>query len=170
MWRLLPVFLALSACDGVAWNTTVADHGQVRWAMLSSVQPGRTTETQLNLRWGNPTQIVREGAEKRYIYRNMTNPPDYRFPQFGDSTSYVVVVFQYGIATRIYSSDTEGCRATFPPRPPGAGFDNPTTVHPVNCGALPGQSVGQADNRPTVPAEGYDTGSGAGSGSGSGKL
>ena len=160
MWRVFLVFLTLSACDGVAWNTTMAVHGQIRWAMLSSIQPGHTTETQVRLRWGNPTQIVREGAEKRLIYRNMTNPPGYRFPQFGDSTSYVVVVFQYGVATQVYSSDVEGCRATFPPRPPGAGFDNPTTVHPANCGTLPGQGETQTDGLPPVSTDEYLANSG----------
>ncbi len=138
----------------------MADHGQIRWAMLSSIQPGHTTETQVRLRWGNPTQIVREGAEKRFIYRNMTNPPGYRFPQFGDSTSYVVVVFQYGIATQVYSSDVEGCRATFAPRPPGAGFDNPTTVHPANCGSLPGQSESRTDGGPPISTDDYQANSG----------
>ena len=135
MWRLFLIFL-LSGCGGLAWNTTVADDQNVRWAMLDSVVPGRTTPTDLTTRWGNPTQKVREGAETRFVYRNMQNPPGYRFPQFGDSTAYVVVVFQYGLATRAYSSDTEGCRATFPPRPPGPGFDNPATVRPLNCGPL----------------------------------
>ena len=138
----------------------MADHGTVRWAMLAGIEPGRTTEVQVRLRWGNPTQIVREGAEKQFIYRNMTHPPDYWFPQFGDSTSYVVVVFQYGIATQAYSSDIEGCRATFPPRPPGPGFDNPTTVHPVNCGALPGQTATQTNNVPPLSTDSYEPNSG----------
>lgn len=125
--------MMLSACDGTAWNTTVANDGDVRWAMISSVTPGRTTEKAFTARWGNPTQRIHEGAETRFVYRDMSNPRGYLAPHFGRSDAYVVVVFQYGIATGVYSSDTEGCRATFPPRPPGPGFYNPTTVRPVNC-------------------------------------
>lgn len=128
--------LMLTGCTGLAWNTTVANDPAVRMAMLASVRPGITTETDLTTRWGKPTQKVREGGETRYIYRDMRNPDGYHFPQFGDSSAYVVVVFQYGLATDAYSSDTEGCRATFAPRPPNHGFDNPSTVHPVNCGAV----------------------------------
>ena len=111
----------------------MADHVSVRQAMIDSVIPGVTTETHLVSRWGNPTQKSREGAETRFIYRSMTNPEGYRMPQFGDSSRYVIVTFQYGLATGATSSDIEGCRATLAPRPPGPGFDNPTTVHPVNC-------------------------------------
>ncbi|WP_141138241.1 hypothetical protein [Boseongicola aestuarii] len=52
-------------------------------------------------------------------------------------------MFQYGQAVSAYSSDTEGCRATFAPRPPGQAFDDPTTVYPVNC-SLAGASDGGA--------------------------
>lgn len=144
--------LALSACGGLAWNTTVADSAATRAAMLASLRPGVTTETAFITRWGRPTQKVREGAETRLVYRNMENPPGYRFPQFGDSSGYVVAVFQHGLATGGYSSDTEGCRATFPPRPPGPGFDNPATVHPVNCatasGAFPPPPIRSDDPLP----------------------
>ena len=133
MWRLFLILLALSGCTGRAWNTTVANDPSVRWAMLTSVRPGITTEADVTTRWGRPTQKVREGAETRFIYRDMTNPEGFYVPQFGTSGAYVVIRFQYGLATGAYSSDTEGCRATFPPRPPGPGFDNPSTVHPVNC-------------------------------------
>ena len=44
MTRVLLICLFLSACGGVAWDTTVADHPQVRDAMLRSVVPGQTTE------------------------------------------------------------------------------------------------------------------------------
>lgn len=141
--RTLFILLLLSGCGGQAWNTTVADHPQVRSAMLASLEPGKTTETRFMAQWGQPTQKIREGAQTAYIYRNMTNPVDHLFPQFGDSNAYVVVLFQYGIATSAYSSDTEGCRATFAPRPPGAHFFNPTTVKPVNCGALAGAGTGR---------------------------
>lgn len=140
--RFLMILLSLAGCGGLAWNTTAADHHASRSAMLASVEPGRTTEMRFKTRWGNPTQKIREGAQVSYIYRNMSDPPGYLLPQFGDSTSYVVVVFQYGLAVDAYSSDTEGCRATFAPRPPGAHFPNPTTVQTVGCG-----SVASADGR-----------------------
>ena len=144
-------FLCLTACGGVAWNTTVADHPQVRSAMVASVVPGRTTEKRFLARWGNPTQKIREGGQVSYVYRNMKNPTGYYVPQFGNSRDYVVVSFQYGLATGAYSSDTEGCRATFPPRPPGPGFDNPSTVHAVNCGVT---YTGAGERRPI--AEGIE--------------
>lgn len=140
--RILAIFLLLSGC-GLSWNTTVADHPQVRQAMLDSVEPGETTEMRFRSQWGNPTQKIREGAQTAYVYRNMTNPPGYHFPQFGDSTAYVVVLFQYGVAVGGYSSDVEGCRATFAPRPPGAHYPNPSTVKPVNCGVPPGSDIGR---------------------------
>ncbi len=115
--------------------------------MLASVDPGVSTEADVRTRWGRPTQKVREGAETRYIYRDMRNPPGYFAPQFGRSDAYVVVVFQYGIATRAYSSDTEGCRGTFAPRPPGHGFDNPGTVFAVNCG----EGIGPVTNADEMP-------------------
>ncbi len=99
----------------------MADHPQVRASMLDSVVPGKTTERALVSRWGNPTQKIREGGQVSYVYRNMKNPPGYRFPQFGNSDAFVVVDFQYGLAIQAYSSETQGCRATFAPRPPGTG-------------------------------------------------
>ena len=149
MWRVLPLIFCLAGCGGLAWNTTVADDATVRRAMLDSLSIGTTTESQFITRWGRPTQRVREGAETRLIYRNMSNPEGYVFPQFGTSSAYVVAVFQYGHAIDGYSNDTEGCRATFAPRPPGQALDNPTTVHPVNCrrtsalAPLTDQSFGQ---------------------------
>ena len=137
MWRNLTFLVALGACSGLSWNTTVAQTVAMRRAMLDSLDLGVTTESQFVTRWGLPTQRVREGAETRLIYRNMTNPEGYTFPQFGDSSSFVVAVFQYGRAVDGYSNDTEGCRATFAPRPPGQNFDNPTTVRPVNCPQAP---------------------------------
>ena len=134
MVRVLFFCLLLAGCGGTSWNTTVANHPQVRSAIVASVVPGRTTEKRLQLQWGNPTQKQREGAQVAYIYRNTSNPPGYYVPQYGNRQHYVVVLFQYGLAVGAYSSDTEGCRATFPPRPPGPGYDNPSTVHSVNCG------------------------------------
>ncbi|MEM7752421.1 MAG: hypothetical protein AAF230_03350 [Pseudomonadota bacterium] len=145
----LCILLALAGCGGVAWNTTVANQPQTRSAMVASVVPGRTTEKRFTLQWGNPTQKQREGAQVAYIYRNMSNPPGYYVPQFGNSQAYVVVLFQYGLAVGAYSSDSEGCRATFPPRPPGPGFDNPSTVHAVNCGVA---YDGSSERRPIAEA------------------
>lgn len=135
--RLLILVLFLSGCGGVAWNTTVADVPSSRSAMLASISPGLTTEKRFVAQWGNPTQKIREGAQVSYVYRNMRNPAGYAAPQFGESSQFVVVQFQYGLAIGGFSSDTQGCRATFPPRPPGHGFDNPSTVHPVNCAGVP---------------------------------
>lgn len=138
MWRTILISFWLAGCGGVAFNTTVANSAEVRWAMMDSFRPGVTTETGFVAQWGLPTQKVREGAETRFIYRDMRNPAGFHpVPQFGSSGNYVVAVFQFGIARYAYSSDTEGCRATFPPRPPGPGFDNPSTVHAVNCGLTP---------------------------------
>lgn len=134
--RFLILILCLSGCGGVAWNTTVADAPSSRQAMLASIEPGSTTEKRFVAQWGNPTQKIREGAQVSYVYRNMRNPAGFAAPQFGDSSKFVVVQFQYGLAIGGYSSDTQRCRATFAPRPPGQGFDNPTTVHAVNCAGV----------------------------------
>ena len=149
MLRMALFCLLLAGCSGTAWNTTVADHPQVRSAMVASVVPGRTTEKRFQLQWGLPTQKLREGGQVAYIYRNMSNPPGYYTPQFGNSTAYVIVLFQYGIAVEAYSSDTEGCRATFAPRPPGPAFDNPATVHTVGCGVV---YDGSTEKRPIADA------------------
>ena len=133
---LLAAAALLAGCGGQAWNTTIADHPQVRSAMLASVVPGQTTEKRFVAQWGMPTQKINEGAQISYVYRNMSNPPDYYVPQFGNSADFVVAVFQYGLAIGAYSSDTQGCRATFAPRPPGPNLDNPSTVHAVNCGVV----------------------------------
>lgn len=162
---VIGLVVVLSGCSGLAWNTTLADHPQVRNTMLDSVVPGQTTEAGFRARWGNPTQRVREGGQVSYVYRNMTNPPGFYFPQFGDSTAFVIVQFQYGVATTAYSSDSQGCRATFAPRPPGETFFNPTSVKPVNCGVAPGADAGRdkgllailtemAGGAPPVPATG----------------
>lgn len=138
MMRLVSIlfFVALSGCGGLAWNTTVADHPQVRSAMLSSIEPGATTEKRFVAQWGMPTQKIREGAQVSYVYRNMSNPKGFIAPQFGNSAHFVVAVFQYGLAIGGYSSDTQGCRATFAPRPPGPHLDNPSNVHAVNCNVI----------------------------------
>ncbi len=151
------VCLWLSGCGGLAWNTTLADDAGVRSAMLASVVPGRTTEGDVKARWGNPTQKIREGAQVTYVYRNMSNPPGPYALQFGDSTAYVLIEFQYGIATEVRTPEIEGCRSTFPPRPPGPGFDNPSTVKPVNCGTrFDGGTGGTlAVQRPDVTSDSY---------------
>lgn len=105
--------------------------------MASTVIPGTTTETGFATRWGNPTQKVREGGQTEFVYRSMSNPPGWYAPQFGDSRNYVIVTFQYGLATGVRTSDGIDCRATFPPRPPGFGFDNPATVRLVGGCAAP---------------------------------
>lgn len=160
--RIGTLLFLLTGCTGLAWNTTLADRAHVRAAMLSSVVPGKTTESRFRTQWGHPTQRIREGAETAFVYRNMSNPPGYRFPQFGDSTSFVVVLFQYGVAVGAYSSDQQGCRATFAPRPPGAHYPNPTTVKPVNCGSLDNAGFDFAEgpqrdpgNLPLVPEDTY---------------
>lgn len=145
---LFAVFV-VTGCGGLAWNTTVADHPQVRQAMLASIQPGLTTEKRFTTQWGNPTQKIYEGGQVSYVYRNMSNPPGYYAPQYGTSGAFVVVNFQYGLAVGAYSSDTQGCRATFAPRPPGNGFDNPSTVHSVSCGVA---YDGSSERRPIAEA------------------
>ena len=148
------LLLLLAGCGGLAWNTEVADYWEVRQAMLESVQPGQTTKSRFVAQWGAPTQKIREGAQISYVYRNMQNPEGYYASQFGDSTRFVVVVFQYGVAIDAYSSETQGCRATFPPRPPGPGFDNPSTIKPVNCGVSKTQA-GSSPEMQSVPADRY---------------
>ncbi|SMX22891.1 hypothetical protein BOA8489_00989 [Boseongicola aestuarii] len=74
MWRNLMILFLLTGCGGVAWNTTLASEPVVRRAMLESLRPGVTTESQFLTRWGRPTQRIREGGETRLIYRSMTNP------------------------------------------------------------------------------------------------
>ena len=139
--HLLPILAALllSGCGGIAWNTTVADRADVRLQMLLSVTPGVTTETAFVTRWGPPLQKVHEGARTEYIYRN----------RLGDSTRFVIVTFEHGLALGARSNETELCRGTFAPQPPGYGFDRPDTVHPVgNCGGFGGAGL---------PADGYNS-------------
>ena len=126
----IPVLL-LSACVETAWDTTIASTADRRAAMAASVTIGKTTETEFVTRWGAPTQRVREGGQTEFIYRSMRNPEGYYAPRFGDSANYVIVTFQFGQATAVRTSETEGCRATFPPNPPGPGFPHMTTVHPA---------------------------------------
>ena len=63
MRSMLLLVLFLAGCGGLAWNTTLADHPQVRDAMVSSVVPGSTTEMRFRTQWGNPTQKIREGGQ-----------------------------------------------------------------------------------------------------------
>jgi len=173
--RPLPGLIAcatLAACDGVAWNTTVADNMAVRGQMAASVLPGRTTETAFITRWGRPVQKVRTGGQVEYIYRNMRIPEDEIPLVVGDSTRYVIVTFQYGIATAVRTSETEICRATFAPRPPGHAYATPMTVRPVEtCPGLYRPPVGQpvlppgaTDAGGTQVADGSGTVAGAGNG------
>ena len=171
---LIACLVALAACTETAWDTTIAGTADRRLAMAASVEPGRTTQTEFITRWGAPTQRVREGGQTEFIYRSMANPPGYHFPRFGESGAYVIVTFQYGRAVAVRTSETEGCRATFPPQPPGPGFYNPTTVHPAaTCSGVgpplgrglgigpargpTGDGIGQPQNPPGVPAYDYAT-------------
>lgn len=131
--RLLLAFalVALAACEPTARDTTIAATPDRRAAMAASVVIGKTTETGLITRWGAPTQRIREGGQSELVYRSMANPAGYYAPRFGDSANYVIVTFQYGLATAVRTSETEGCRATFPPSPPGPGFPHLNTVHPA---------------------------------------
>lgn len=149
--RLLLAAL-VPGCGGVAWDTTVADRAEVRRQMLTSVDVGRTTETAFVTRWGPPLQKVREGARVDYVYRRQ-----------GAHDRFVIVTFDYGLAVGARSNDFELCRATFPQRVPGFGFDRPETVRPAGtCGPSGG-----------VIADGYGAGpSGIGGGApyGAGKT
>ena len=62
----------------------------------------------------------------------MRDPVEGKLYSIGTSTEYVIVTFQYGKAVGVRTNDTESCRVTFAPRPPGAAFNNPITVHPIN--------------------------------------
>ena len=145
--------LVLSGCGGLAWNTDVASTPASRLAIAMSVQPGITTETALVTRWGHPVQKVREGAQTEFIYRSVLNPDWYTLPQFGDSNDYVIVTFQYGLATGVRTSDGIACRGSFMPRPPGYGFDNPTTVRLIGDCPLSGlwTAGGPDDGNGSVP-------------------
>lgn len=134
MIRTIAVICLLLAagCTGRAWNTSVADDPAVRVSIVDSVRIGVTTETAFVTRWGRPVQILREGAQTTYIYRNVAVPGEYLL-RYGNSAEYVIVDFQYGVAVNVRTSDAVGCRATFPPLPSGYQLDNPSTVHPVNC-------------------------------------
>jgi hypothetical protein len=112
--------LALAACGGVTWNTTVADTADVRMQMVQSVRIGVTTDDAFVLRWGPPLQKAREGGRVDFIYRRQN-----------ESARFVIVTFDYGVASGVRSTETEACRATFAPRVPGYGFDWPGTAVPV---------------------------------------
>ncbi len=117
MLRALTFLLLLPGCAGVALSTRVADTESARLAMAMSVDPGLTTETMFTTRWGYPMQKVREGAQTEFVYR-----------KWRDSDHYVIVTFQSGLATGVRTSDGIACRATFVPRPPGYGWNDPTVV------------------------------------------
>lgn len=153
---LVAICLALLGCSGIAFNTTVADQPANRIAMLQSVEIGRTTEREFVTRWGNPTQKMREGGQTEFIYRNIIDPGSTAPIQYGRSDAFVIVTFQYGVAVDFRSSETELCRATFPPRPPGHGFNTPTTVRPLSTcpdttGAVTTGNYGLAPGAPLPP-------------------
>jgi hypothetical protein len=137
MRHLLLALLPLAACGEIARDTRVADRAEVRRAMLDSVEIGRTTDDAFVLRWGPPHQKQREGGRTAFVYRSQLQ-----------SERFVIVWFDYGIASGMASSETESCRGTFAPRIPGYGFDRIEPVHPVGwCGpavrpGVPLDSVG----------------------------
>lgn len=138
MWRLFIIAIGpLTGCSGLTWDTEVASTFAARTAMAEFVEPGSTTVTAFTTRWGKPTQKVREGGQTEFIYRDVKNPPGWLLPQFGNNEHYVIVTFQYGLATAVRTSDGIDCRGTFPPRPPGFDYDNPTTVKLVGKCAPP---------------------------------
>jgi hypothetical protein len=144
MLRLLPVLLLLlpiAACGGVVWDTTVADSPDVRRAMVESVRIGQTTDDEFVLRWGPPLQKAREGGRVDFIYRRQKQSAD-----------FVIVTFDYGVASGVRSTETEACRASFAPRVPGYGFDRPDIAMPVGwCGP---------PTRPGVPLDSVGLGRG----------
>jgi hypothetical protein len=141
--RFLFLLLPLGACAPVVLNTTIADRAEVRRAMVESVRIGVTTDDEFVLRWGPPFQQAKEGGRTNYIYRSA--------PQ---SERFVIVVFDYGIAAEVRSTETEACRGTFAPRVPGYGFDRIETVHSSGwCGPA---------TRPGVPLDAVGPGRGAG--------
>ena len=154
--RLIVALLLLSGCGDIAWNTRVAETPVVRAAMMDSVVIGETTERAFVTRWGAPVQKIREGGQVDYVYRDMGDAKRGKFYNAGDSTLYVIVTFQYGKAVAVRSNDTEGCRATFAPRPPGYEWDNPTTVYPVPT--CPGLMRAGANGAPQVSDDSYDPG------------
>lgn len=120
--------LALAACSGLAYSTTVAQSPATRLAMALSVVPGETTETSFVTRWGYPVQKIRDGGRVDYVYRDIRNFRSPHLPLQGDSDSYVIVTFQYGQAVAVRTSDGVDCRAAFNPRPTEYFFDNPTVT------------------------------------------
>jgi hypothetical protein len=140
---LLSVLPMLAACGEIALDTRVADRAEVRRAMVESVELGRTTDDAFVLRWGPPHQKSREGAREAFVYRSGLQ-----------SERFVIVHFDYGIASAVASSETESCRGTFAPRVPGYGFDRIEPVHPTGwCGPAA---------RPGVPLDSVGLGRGAG--------
>ena len=123
----LAVCVAVGGCGGLAWDTRMASQPATRLAMITSVEPGLTTEPQFVVRWGNPLQKAYDGGRVDYIYRART----------GDQADFVIVTFEYGVAIAVRSSETEGCRSSFAPRVPGYGWDTPDIVKPVGWCADP---------------------------------
>jgi hypothetical protein len=143
MRLVLLALLPLLACGEVALDTRIADQAEVRRKMVESVDIGRTTDDAFILRWGPPHQKQREGGREAFVYRSQLQ-----------SERFVIVHFDYGIASGVASSETEACRGTFAPRVPGYGFDRIEPVHPVGwCGPA---------ERPGVPLDSVGLGRGAG--------
>jgi len=143
MRAVLAVVLPLLACGEVALDTRIADRAEVRRAMVDSVEIGRTTDDAFVLRWGPPHQKQREGGRESFVYRSQRQ-----------SEAFVIVTFDYGIASGVRSTETESCRGTFAPRIPGYGFDRVEPVHPTGwCGP---------SARPGVPLDSVGLGRGEG--------
>ncbi|MEM6635971.1 MAG: hypothetical protein AAF667_08780 [Pseudomonadota bacterium] len=98
---------ALSGCGGLAENTLVAESADARLAMRNSVVPGKTTEGDFRLRWGPPVAKARQGGQTEYIYRNVEQ----------SGAPFVIVTFQYGVASSVRASIDESCRAVVPAGP-----------------------------------------------------
>ena len=158
-WISLLFATCLPACTGLSWDTTLAETRETRFAMLQSVEIGRTTEGQFTARWGQPTQRIREGGQTELVYRRIRDQP-FRMPQVGVSDRFVIVTFQYGKAVAARSNDTELCRAIFPPRPPGFGYSTPAIIRPI--GTCPGTAGGPPGT--TSPGGGAPDGQGGSDG------
>ncbi|MEO0989874.1 MAG: hypothetical protein AAFX00_02875 [Pseudomonadota bacterium] len=90
-----------AGCGGLSENTFVASSAGARAAMVASMEPGLTTEGDVQLRWGYPSAKKRQGGQVEYIYVDHTTP----------GAPYVIVVFQYGLVSSVRTIGDEPCRA-----------------------------------------------------------
>ncbi|MEM8631525.1 MAG: hypothetical protein AAGF74_09825 [Pseudomonadota bacterium] len=98
--------VCVAGCGGITSNTLVAEEPAGRHAMRASVTPGLSTEGDVLLRWGRPVAKNRQGGQTEWIYQNTDR----------SGSPFVIVTFQYGIATRVQTIDepSEFCRAQLP--------------------------------------------------------